>query len=490
MPNIISRVYPGLQPLPTTFKPWVLRLVHGCLPFLLRFRLRPWLPTGIHRIDATHPDILVNLFKQFQSGEIRFMVAFRHVEVDDPLCGLYLFSRILPKTAQRMGVSLKQPLHTYFLYDRGMPLWGGKMLGWMLSRIGGISLHRGRHPDWHALKLARRLMVEGELPMAVAPEGATNGHSNHLASLEPGVAQLGVWCAEDLERQGKDQAVWIVPVGLRYTYPNPNWDKLDRLMLELEMTAGLATYAEPRPAGMRREEWYKNRLVRLSTSVLESMEDFYKRFYHCKLDVQIVKPTKSDKKRSPDLATVLRSLEQDEEKSQSFDDRLQILLDAVLKVAESYFGVSSRGTLADRCRRIEEASWTYIYRPDVTDRAELSPMQQGLGDWVAAEASLRSLHMRLVESFVSVHENYVTQHPSFERLAETSLLLFDVMARIRGDRYPRRPRLGNRHAHFTVCEPISVQSFLPQYRASRQGAKEAIAQLTEELQTALQSTLP
>ncbi|HIK56300.1 MAG TPA: 1-acyl-sn-glycerol-3-phosphate acyltransferase [Synechococcales cyanobacterium M55_K2018_004] len=489
MPLIIHHVQPGLKPLPIIFRPWLLRVVHWFVPLLLRVRVRPWLPSGISRIEAKNPEILVDLLAQFQANQIRLILAFRHVEVDDPLCGLYLFSRIIPKTAKRQGVNLKLPLHTHFLYDRGMPLWGGKGLGWILSHIGGISLHRGKTPDWHALKSARRLAVEGTLPMTVAPEGATNGYSEYLGDMEPGVAQLGFWCAEDLMRKGKPPDVWIVPIGLYYTYPRPAWDKLDHLMSQLEHSAGLPPYAQPKAPETRQEDWYKDRLLRLSTHLLEKMEAFYQRFYHCSLVPTPPESRQSGQKDGSDLAPASQSLAPDA-RSSSLDQRLQTLLDTALRVAESYFGVSSRGTLSERCRRVEEAAWSYIYRADVSQRTALPPLERGLGDWIAAEASLRSLHMRLVESLVSVHENYITEHPSFMRLAETTLLMFDVMARIRGDRYPPRPRLGDRHAHFTICQPIPLHPLLAQYQADRQGAKAAVTQLTQMLQTALQGTLP
>jgi len=515
MPQTTRHVQPALAPIPTAFRAWVLRGVHWAVPFLLRIRTRPWLPTGISQVEVMRPEILVEMFRQFQAGQARFMLAFRHVEVDDPLCGLYMLSRLLPQAARRDGIRLTLPLHTHFLYDRGMPLWGGASLGWLFSRIGGISFHRGKHPDWAALKSARRLMVRGQFPLAVAPEGATNGHSERLSDFEPGVAQLGFWCAEDLEKEaiapsaeysGKSAqsipGVWLVPVSLRYDYPNPSWEKLDRLMRQLETTSGLAPYAVARVAGTRPEDWYHQRLLRLGTHLLETMEQFYQQFYHCSLGVshpggeavpgQAGKPPSqaTGKSKLTDLVSVLRTIEQQEAPPLTIDQRLQELLTEALKVAESFFGVPSRGSLADRCRRIEEASWSYIYRADVTDRAALSPLQRGLGDWVAEEASLRSLHMRLVESLVSVSTDYVAEHPSFERLAETTLLLFDVMARVRGDRYLKRPRLGLRRARFTVNAPISVSDRLPHYQTNRRAAKEAIAHLTQTLREALDPASP
>ncbi|MFQ3585066.1 MAG: 1-acyl-sn-glycerol-3-phosphate acyltransferase, partial [Cyanobacteriota bacterium] len=128
---------PPLDFIPPAYNPWVLQGVQRLLPLLLRVRVRRWLPSGIARVEATGAETLAELYHQFQAGRIRLILAFRHVEVDDPLTGLYLFSRLVPQAAHRQGIPLQLPIHAYFLYDRGMPLWGGKWLGWLLSRLGG-----------------------------------------------------------------------------------------------------------------------------------------------------------------------------------------------------------------------------------------------------------------------------------------------------------------------------------------------------------------
>lgn len=93
--------------------------------------------------------------------------------------------------------------------------------------------------------------------------------------------------------------------------------------------------------------------------------------------------------------------------------------------------------------------------------------------------------MRLAESFVAVSGSYVAQRPSFERFAETTLLMFDALARIRGDKLPQRPRLGMRQARFTVGEPISVNDRHAAYKTNRRAAKQAIADLTDTIRQAL-----
>lgn len=460
----MQRAQPKLGFISPDFNFSILRLVHWSLPLLQRFRLQPWLPAGIKEIETINKETLVNLYHQFQIGKIRLIFSFRHCEVDDPLIGLYLFSREIPLVARQNNIAIKSPANCHFMYDRGMTIWAGDWLGWLFSKLGGIPVHRGKALDLQAIKKVREILLDGKFPLVVAPEGATNGHSEVISPLEPGVAQLAFWCAEDLAKASRFERVVVLPINIQYSYINPQWSKLDRLLSKLEADCGLSkqtieiTNTEP-------EQLYLKRLLRLGEYLIEEMEQFYRCFYH--RDLQ-------------DLSVDSVSLEE------NLTARLQQLLDVSLQVGEEYFGIKKKGNVIERCRRLEEAGWNYIYREEEDKFKKLSPVKRGLADWIAAEADLRMLHMRLVEYFVVMTATYVKEKPSFERFAETTLILFDAIARIKGNKSPRRPRLGLRKSTVTVGEPISVSDRTTVYQQSRQGAKQAVAQLTQDLQTALE----
>jgi hypothetical protein len=116
----------------------------------------------------------------------------------------------------------------------------------------------------------------------------------------------------------------------------------------------------------------------------------------------------------------------------------------------------------------------------------LCPIERSLADRIAEEASLRMWHMRLVESFVAVTGRYVKENPSFERFAETTLLVWATMNRIKGQKINKRPHLGKQKVQMTVGEPISVSERWDVYQTSRRGA---VANLTADLQTALEQMI-
>lgn len=453
--------------IPPKFNPAVLYLLHWSLPILRRWRLLPWLPAGIKQIEIVNGETLVELLSQFQLGKIRLILAFRHCEVDDPISGLYLF-RSIPKIALQQGITLRSPIHGHFMYDRGMTIWAGNWLGWLFARIGGVPVHRGKALDLPAIEKIRELLLDGRFPLVIAPEGATNGHSEIVSPLEPGVAQLAFWNVEDLAKANRVEEAIALPINIQYHYINPQWSKLDRLLTNLERDCGLSPLTTNTDSSEAREIHYP-RLLRLGNYLVSEMERFYHRFYHYQLPVSKLNspPTEAD-----------------------LTERLQKIIDISLQTGESYFNLKSQGNIIKRCRRLEEAGWNYIYRYKSSDELKKSSsVQRGLADWIAAEAELRMLHMRLAESFVAVQGTYISSKPSFERFAETTLILFDAIARIKGEKSPRRPRLGWRKSTVTVGEPINVSDRADVYRQNRQSAKKAVAGLTQDIQTALEGMI-
>jgi hypothetical protein len=291
LPDPIVQVQPPLEFIPPALNSVILRATQLLLPTWLRSK------TAITDIQADNVEVLVDLYQQFQAGKIRFLMAFRHPSIDDPLCMAYLLSRIVPQVAIQQKIGLQKPIHSHFIYDRGIPLWAGKRQGWLYSRLGGTPIHRGK-VDRIGLRSARNLFANGDLPFAAAPEGATNGHNEIVSPLEPGVAQLGFWCVEDLLKAGRCEQVFIVPIGIQYRYVEPPWKALEKLLSQLEADSGLEQAIPPTPLskggekrqssplappflrGELREESLYRRLYRLSEHLLSLMEEFYTRFYH------------------------------------------------------------------------------------------------------------------------------------------------------------------------------------------------------------------
>ena len=458
----LNRAQPPLDFLPPRFDAKVMWAVKTLLPTWTRWQ------SSVKTFEATGTETLVDLFHQFQAGKVRFLIAFRHPSPEDAYCLANLLWQKLPQAAKRVGRPFSQTPHAHFMYDRGIPLWAGSGVGWLYAKLGGTSIQRGKL-DRQGLKSARRLFSEGRFPMAAAPEGANNGHTEIISPFEPGVAQFGFWCVEDLLKAQRSETVLIVPLGIQYKYCQAPWEVLTTLLNTLEHDAGVVTGRRsslPHATLQKFEDSPASslypRLLNLGSHLLALMETYYAEFFQISFDE-------------------IAASEPDD-----LSPRLNRLLDTALQIAEEFFHLPGKGSVIDRCRRIEQAGWDWIYREELRDRETISPVERGLADRIAEEASLRMWHMRLVENFVAVTGHYVNENPSVERFAETLLLLRDTIVLIQGGNPFPRPKLGDQVASLSVGKPLSVSDRWSSYKQNR---RQAIADLTADLQQSMQGLI-
>ena len=447
MSSATNFAQPALKFIPPSYSPLLRRIMPPLMPAWSAWQ------TGLAEVETHNVETLVKLYQEFDAGKTRVMLAFRHPNATDPHVLSHLIWRSLPQTARQMGISLKKT-HAHFLYDRGIPLWAGSYLGWVFSHLGGVPIQRGKL-DLLALKTARRLMVDGRFPLAAAPEGGNNGHNEIVSPLEPGIAQLAFWCAEDLRSQERHESVVILPIGIQYRYVEEPWKPLEVLMSQLEADSGLGQPTDLNLYG---------RLYRLAEHLLTQMESYYRKFYGVKF------PLEETEDNGEGVA------------NHQLAARLKTLMNEALQVAEKYFGLRPKGSMIDRCRKLEQAGWDRIFRED-TDI--LCAVDLGLANRVAEEANLRMWHMRLVESFVAVTGHYVKEHPSADRFAETALLLRNMIEKIKGEPVSQF-QLGPQKAIVTVGDPIVVSERYANYQKKR---RRAIAELTKDLQTSMESLI-
>ena len=287
---------------------------------------------------------------------------------------------------------------------------------------------------------------------------------------------------DDLRQAGRSEEVLLLPIAIQYTYRKADWPRLARLMTKLEAWMGLPAPAQSRSlmaaadalVGDRTGDAVDGpygRLVRISEALLDRLE--------C-LDGSCsgMAFTRDGLPRGP---------AQPSAKTVRLSWRLEQLVERCLVLAESHFGCPSTGTTAQRCRRVEEQSWRWIYRDDLPPRQQLSPLDRALADRAAHGAALAALPMRLAETFVAVSGSYVAERPSFERFMETTLLIHDALARIHTEGLPARPRLGARRARITIGTPISVTECSRGLDQAKR--RQLLASLSEDLRRAFEQAL-
>jgi hypothetical protein len=474
--------------------------------FGARLLLPLWLRSGgLQGIQVEGIERLQLAMERFQAGQSRLLLAFRHPSLDDPAVMAQLLWGELARSGRptsghnssRGRRRFRPRPHAQFLFDRGIPLWAGAWMGWLLSRLGGCSIQRSKL-DLPALRTARALLLAGAHPFAVAPEGATNGHNEAISPLEPGVAQLALWTADDLERAGRTEATEVLPIGLQYRFTQPVWPAIEALLSQLEADGGLPASADH---SLDPERLY-GRLFRLAELILSRMEGFYREAYHLPLGKNAAaRLPKSATEQVPAQlsaqvpAQPLESLSKPQpDANNQLGERLNLLMEAVLALVEHSLGVKAHGGVGERCLRLEQAGWDRRYpasgnhsgvgnQPGTNNPAGASALDRGLAHRWAEETERQLWHMRLVESFVAVSGRYVKDNPSQERFADTLLILWDTMARIKGTNPARRPRLGPSRAVVRIGEPLPITGVrLASYRADRRAG---VAALTAELKSSL-----
>jgi hypothetical protein len=270
-----------------------------------------------------------------------------------------------------------------------------------------------------------------------------------------------------MKKANREEQVFIIPISIKYSYINPPWQKIDWLLSKLEADSGLPI-TELSQTGKERERILYQRVLRLTEYLISQMEEFYQRFYH------------------QEFSEIINS---EVPINEILIIRLNRLMDTALKIAEKYFNLQSQGNFIDRCRRLEDAGWNYIYRDDIADIQSLSPFKRGLADWIAQEADLKMQHMRIAESFVAVTANYILEKPTPERFAETILLIFDMLSRIQNSTLPGRPRLGLKQAMISVGKPINVNEKWENYQGNKQALRTGVSELTQDLHKMLEELI-
>jgi hypothetical protein len=305
----------------------------------------------------------------------------------------------------------------------------------------------------------RKQITHGDVPLSMAPEGGTNGKSETVAELEPGIAQIGFWAAEDLHKEGRTEEMLIIPVGIQYEYSTQAWGKIDQTIITIEKECGII-----KPA-ITPDNRYQ-RLYDLGSYLVKWVSDYYKSFYgnYAKIN--------SENTNRDNLAA-----------------NLEELADRILSVAEMSFGIKAKGSPIDRCRRLEQAGWDRIFRNDIQDIEKLSGVERGFADQLALEASYSNWHMRIAESIIGVTSDYVRQHPSPSRYIEVLKLMWSVLQRVternQDSAFKETPNFGDRKLTISVAEPLSVSDRLAEYQSSRAASKECTRKLTEDIHRAM-----
>jgi len=306
--------------------------------------------------------------------------------------------------------------------------------GWLLNRIGVYSVIRG-FADRESLRMTRKLLAELDRKVVIFPEGLVYEHNDRLLEFQSGVAQLGFWALDDLEKAGKPLSLPLVPLAIKYRCCAAPEPAIERGLSGLERTLGLP--AVPK-------EGIYPRLRRLGSHVVGTLEQ-----------KEGIKPDPEG-----DLG-----------------ERIRIVRRKTLERVARAIGatVNDREPAGEQLHHLFNELKAWVGRPpEGQNDYEERLYQQRLATAAPLFAELVRLH-----NTVAVTGDYVASEPTAERFLEVlGRLQMEVWGKVRHEA-PLR-------AVVRVAPPIRLEERREEYR---QNKRATVAAVTAELQGTIRAML-
>lgn len=328
---------------------------------------------------------------------------------------------------------LSRMLGQPFLYLAAREVLDGPR-GWVMNQLGTYSVIRGV-PDRESLRTTRRLLAEEDKKVVIFPEGEIYEHNDTLLAFQSGVAQIGYWVLDDLEKAGKTLAMPIVPVAVKYTCIDHPRLAIENSLRDLEKALDL-------PAAAKSTAY--QRLWRIGDRVLVSLER-----------QEGVKP----------------------EEGGELTARIPVVRQKMLgRVAQAIGSeIDARMEPADQLHALfnDLKRWVGALGGDPSDYDERLYERR-----VATAAPLFSDLQRL-QNFIAVTGDYVAAEATAERF-------LDVLGRLErevfGDVRNQVPRV----ARVRIAPPIRLEERYADYRKNK---RQVVAETTQEMESTIRRML-
>ena len=316
-----------------------------------------------------------------------------------------------------------------FYYMAAYQIFQGRR-GWMLPRVGVFPVDR-EGADLTAFKTAVEILVKAKNPLVIFPEGEMYHIGDRVTPLREGAIALAATAANRLSKTGK--TVWIVPVGIKYRYLDPEATAvaLHDLMDELE----------------RRLTWWPRR----DRTLVDRIYDYAEAMIGLK-EFEYLGETQTGK----------------------LPDRLKSLCEHIVGTIERkrMIGQNDRRprespSVPERVKAIRRHCLDRLAKPETTPE-EVAEIRRELHDVFVA-----------VQIF-SYPGDYVLEKPTVERFAETLMKFEEDLLGT-----PEVEPKGDRRVIVKVGEPIDLGKRLQEFPKLRT----AIPALTSELETRMQGLL-
>ena len=307
----------------------------------------------------------------------------------------------------------------------------GNLRSFLLQRFGAYSIIRGT-ADRNAFRTTREILTNGDRPIVIFGEGEISRQNDTVMRFERGVTQLCFWALDDMQKAEIDKPLYIVPIGIKYQYPQDMWSAIDTALTRLE-------HAILPPTDQKPVERYE-RLRQIGVTVLRTLAAEYQ----YKVDDTV-----------------------------PLDVHIQKLKGQILSRAEQIMGIHTEADVLTRVRALKNLVDAEIYK----DIEQMTEYERKIHEELLQKFQQFYPDLERLINFIAISDGYVAEAPSPERFLE-------VIIRLEREVFGTAKMRGPRVATLRVGEPKNLRDCYDTYKAQK---RETVEQITFELETAVQS---
>jgi 1-acyl-sn-glycerol-3-phosphate acyltransferase len=309
--------------------------------------------------------------------------------------------------------------------------------GVLLQKLGCYSVVRGA-ADRESFKTTKSILVKGEKKLVLFPEGEISWQNEALLPLESGACQLSFWALDELQKTKPSEAVYVLPIALKYTYRTNITRELEWTVTKLEKRLGLNGHAE--------ESLYL-RVRAAALKVLEALE----RQYDCKV--------------TPEMTLNERMMQV---KGNALRWMAEVLNVQLPPIKSSYL------------------DWVRILRNNMDDVIfgdvhEMSDYERRMHDEKAKKVRGYYRDLDRIVGFMAIYDGYLSPPATQEKIA-------NVVEMLEGEVFNEKSVKGPRLVVVDVGRPINLLEYYADYKKNKRAVLETVTtDLSQQLHGMLDS---
>jgi hypothetical protein len=433
-----------------------------------------WALQGTRGRKIYHMERLYHEMDAYYRGKKGLLILFRHSEEADGPVIITTIAKDLYQWCRKNKKPLPRFPHAHFLYGKDVLNWAGFGARWALPRLGGIPVVNTK-VDRQSQDTIKRIVTQGDHPLAFAPEGQVTYHMFRVHPMANGTGRIASWIYRDIKERGGIEGLTILPVSIAYRFPKPALYYSSKLRNLLKRELDAAPALPKRPTDLELQQF----LLSSTEVIVSALEKLYGARY-----LGILKAP-----QPPTGATGEKGRENGE-----LQERIELLCRKILRTSERALSLSQDGSIIERLFRLRFRIMESYFREDI-DLKTLPPMEK---NWAHFQAHYIGAHYRnsqIVDVLEYLRPGYITSmlgnsdiqdddehqsHPKANttavtsRFIEYSLLLMDIINRITGGNIGSRYSPRGKEPHLLIGKPIDAKEIFKNHSRINRSAIETV----------------